>query len=144
LNISQPQHDLCDSQPIVLEPDHRKNTQIEFRSLWNKIGRVLLELDAEGIDIGMTLLKLFGCTFLPTFLPHSSPLRPPNRQAHMTRSLKSPKISQLHSFQKLPCQHTGKKRMSTPKRFELLPTNGFDIRKLIRVKRLNHSARAPG
>jgi hypothetical protein len=25
--------------------------------------------------------------------------------------------------------------MSTPKRFELLPTNGFDIRKLIRVKR---------
>jgi hypothetical protein len=38
-----------------------------------------------------------------------------------------------------------KKEMSTPKRFELLPTNGFDTQSLdkIRVKRLNHSARAP-
>jgi hypothetical protein len=101
---------------------------------------VILILDAEGVDIGMTMLKLLGYTFLP-------PFRIPLRSAQTAKSTK-PKARNHQNFHssvlsKSFAERAKTKEMSTPKRFELLPTNGFDIRKLIRVKRLNHSARAP-
>jgi hypothetical protein len=47
-------------------------------------------LDAEGVDIGTTLLKLFGYTFLLSFrIPLlSAPLDPPSPQNSNTQNLK--------------------------------------------------------